>query len=126
MTSLTSSVMKTRGVCGRRSDDCTSNGRSLSVPQQNRETFCSSIVENSLVPLIYFYQDIQAEAPSHLLRLQVEIERRLVMATLQECRVELKREDKALLTAGSERLIKEHRVNTSVNFLQVHADLVLI
>ncbi|XP_056619733.1 nesprin-1-like [Triplophysa dalaica] len=55
------------------------------------------------------WKDIQAEAPSHLLRLQVEIERRLMMATLQECSVELKREDKALPTAGSERLIKEHR-----------------
>lgn len=58
----------------------------------------------------FFYQDIQAEAPSHLLRLRVETERRLVMAILQECRVELKKEDKGLLTAGSERMIKEHRV----------------
>jgi len=55
-------------------------------------------------------QDIQAEAPFHLLRLRVETERRLVMTTLQECRIELKREDKSLLTAGSERTIKEHRV----------------
>uniref|UniRef100_A0A8C1K642 Spectrin repeat containing, nuclear envelope 1a n=1 Tax=Cyprinus carpio TaxID=7962 RepID=A0A8C1K642_CYPCA len=55
------------------------------------------------------WKDIQAEAPSHLLRLRVETERRLVMAMLQECQVELKREDKALLTAGSERMIKEHR-----------------
>ncbi|RXN24277.1 nesprin-1-like protein [Labeo rohita] len=55
------------------------------------------------------WKDIQAEAPSHLLRLRVETERRLVMAILQECRVELKKEDKGLLTAGSERMIKEHR-----------------
>uniref|UniRef100_A0A8C2DGG1 Spectrin repeat containing, nuclear envelope 1a n=1 Tax=Cyprinus carpio TaxID=7962 RepID=A0A8C2DGG1_CYPCA len=55
------------------------------------------------------WKDIQAEAPSHLLRLRVETERHLVMAMLQECQVELKREDKALLTAGSERMIKEHR-----------------
>ncbi|XP_073672409.1 nesprin-1-like [Paramisgurnus dabryanus] len=55
------------------------------------------------------WKDIQAEAPPHLLRLQVETERRLVMATLQECKAELTREDKALLTVGSERLIKEHR-----------------
>uniref|UniRef100_A0A8C1T930 Spectrin repeat containing, nuclear envelope 1a n=1 Tax=Cyprinus carpio TaxID=7962 RepID=A0A8C1T930_CYPCA len=55
------------------------------------------------------WKDIQAEAPSHLLRLRVETERRLMMAMLLECQVELKREDKALLTAGSERMIKEHR-----------------
>lgn len=98
----------------------------FSSPAESWNILFSSIVKNSLVPLIYFFQDIQAEAPSHLLRLQVEIERRLMMATLQECSAELKREDKALLTAGSERLIKEHRVKTSLNFLLVHADLVLI
>uniref|UniRef100_A0A8C2KL13 Spectrin repeat containing, nuclear envelope 1a n=1 Tax=Cyprinus carpio TaxID=7962 RepID=A0A8C2KL13_CYPCA len=53
--------------------------------------------------------DIQAEAPSHLLRLRVETERRLVMTILQECWAELKREDKALLIDGSEKIIKEHR-----------------
>uniref|UniRef100_A0A8C1U557 Spectrin repeat containing, nuclear envelope 1a n=1 Tax=Cyprinus carpio TaxID=7962 RepID=A0A8C1U557_CYPCA len=54
-------------------------------------------------------KDIQAEAPSHLLRLRVETERRLVMTILQECWAELKREDKALLIDGSEKIIKEHR-----------------
>uniref|UniRef100_A0A8C1YUK6 Spectrin repeat containing, nuclear envelope 1a n=1 Tax=Cyprinus carpio TaxID=7962 RepID=A0A8C1YUK6_CYPCA len=55
------------------------------------------------------WKDIQAEAPSHLLRLRVETERRLVMTILQECWAELKREDKALLIDGSEKIIKEHR-----------------
>lgn len=59
---------------------------------------------------VFFFKDIQAEAPSHLLRLRMETERRFVMATLQDCRVELKREEKALPAAGSEKMIKEHRV----------------
>uniref|UniRef100_A0AAR2ILP8 Spectrin repeat containing, nuclear envelope 1b n=1 Tax=Pygocentrus nattereri TaxID=42514 RepID=A0AAR2ILP8_PYGNA len=55
------------------------------------------------------WKDIQAEAPVHLLRLRVEAERRMVMTSLQECRLELQKEEKALSTAGSEKVIKEHR-----------------
>uniref|UniRef100_A0A8B9RI12 Spectrin repeat containing, nuclear envelope 1a n=1 Tax=Astyanax mexicanus TaxID=7994 RepID=A0A8B9RI12_ASTMX len=56
------------------------------------------------------WKDIQAEAPAHLLRLKVEAERRIVLASLQECRIELQKEDKAIATSGSERVIREHRV----------------
>lgn len=44
------------------------------------------------------------------MRLRAEAERRLVMTSLQECRAELQREEKMLATAGSERVIREHRV----------------
>lgn len=55
-------------------------------------------------------QDVHTEAPLHLLRLRVEAEREWLMGHLQECRAELDREEEALPTAGSERLIREHRV----------------
>lgn len=57
-------------------------------------------------------QDVQGEAPSHLLRLKVEVERNRVAVILQDCRAELDREMRALSgTCTSERVIKEHRVS---------------
>lgn len=57
-------------------------------------------------------QDIQAEVPSHLLRLKVEVEQIRVAVIIQDCRGELDREMQALSgTCTSERVIKEHRVS---------------
>lgn len=69
----------------------------------------SYIIQNVLCPMS---QDIQGEAPSHLLRLKVEVERNRVAAILQDCGAELDREMRALSgTCTSERVIKEHRVS---------------
>lgn len=59
-------------------------------------------------------QDVQAEAPYHLLHLKVEVERSRLTSSLQECRGELARQNKALPSAGSERLVKEHRVSVGL------------
>lgn len=57
-------------------------------------------------------QDIQTDAPFHLLNLKVEVERSKLMVLLQECQAEVTRENRHLASMGSERLIKEHRVST--------------
>uniref|UniRef100_A0A8C5AJ13 Calponin-homology (CH) domain-containing protein n=1 Tax=Gadus morhua TaxID=8049 RepID=A0A8C5AJ13_GADMO len=59
------------------------------------------------------WKDVQAEVPSHLVRLKVEVEQRRVALVLQDCRLELSREMEALSgTCTSERVVKEHRVRT--------------
>lgn len=62
-------------------------------------------------------QDIQTDAPFHLLHLKVEVERNKLMMLLQECQAEVTRENRHLASMGSERLIKEHRVSTVVGQL---------
>lgn len=64
--------------------------------------------------VILLPQDIQTDAPFHLLHLKVEGERSKLMALLQECQAELTRENRHLANMGSERLIKEHRVSTTL------------
>ena len=57
-------------------------------------------------------QDIQTDAPFHILHLKVEVERSKLTLLLQECQAEVTRENRHLASMGSERLIKEHRVST--------------
>ena len=59
-------------------------------------------------------QDVQTEAPFHLLHLKVEVESSKMMASLQECQVEVTRENRQLASVGSERLVKEHRVSVAM------------
>lgn len=57
-------------------------------------------------------QDIQGEAPSHLIRLKVDVERNHVADILEDIRAELDREMRSLSdTCTSEQMIKEHRVS---------------
>lgn len=56
-------------------------------------------------------QDVQTDAPFHLIHLKVEVEKSKLTALLQECQAELTRENRHLASTGSERLIKEHRVS---------------
>lgn len=65
-----------------------------------------------IVCVFLLFQDIQTEAPFHLLHLKVEVERSKLMVSLQECQAEVTRENRHLASMGSERLIKEHRVST--------------
>lgn len=55
-------------------------------------------------------QDVQSDAPFHILHLKVEVERSKLTMSLQECQTEVMRENRHLAGMGSERLIKEHRV----------------
>lgn len=56
-------------------------------------------------------QDMQTDAPLHLLHVQVEAERSRLELSMQECKAELTRENRHLVGVGSERLLKEHRVS---------------
>lgn len=58
----------------------------------------------------YGMQDLQAEAPYHLLHLKIEVEKNRFLASVEECRAELDRETKLVPQEGSEKIIKEHRV----------------
>lgn len=64
------------------------------------------------VAVFLISQDIQTDAPFHLLHLKVESERSKLMLSLQECQGEVTRENRHLASMGSERLVKEHRVST--------------
>lgn len=71
--------------------------------------------------LFAIYQDIQTDAPFHLLRLKVEVEKGKLMVLLQDCQAELTRENCHLPSTGSERLIKEHRVSIEWGLHVLHA-----
>lgn len=55
-------------------------------------------------------QDLQGEAPYHLLHLKIAVEKDRFSAAVEECRAELERETKLASQEGSEKIIKEHRV----------------
>lgn len=55
-------------------------------------------------------QDLQGEAPYHLLHLKIAVEKNRFSASVEECRAELDRETKLVSQEGSEKTIKEHRV----------------
>ena len=74
---------------------------------------CFNQLQKLLVIVVFLIsQDIQTDAPFHLLHLKVEVERSKLMVLLQECQAEVTRENRHLAGMGSERLIKEHRVST--------------
>ncbi|KAG2468780.1 SYNE1 protein, partial [Polypterus senegalus] len=55
------------------------------------------------------WKDLQTEAPYHLLHLKIEVEANRLKTSLEDCKLELSRENKLLPTVGSEQLIKEHK-----------------
>lgn len=73
--------------------------------------FHCSMKETASIPLFCIFQDIQTEAPFHLIHLKVEVEKSKLTVLLQECQAEVTRENRHLANMGSERLIKEHRVS---------------
>lgn len=74
--------------------------------------------------LFAIYQDIQTDAPFHLMRLKVEVEKDKLMGLLQDCQAELTRENRHLPSMGSERLVKEHRVNIEWGLNKLYAHLI--
>lgn len=70
------------------------------------------IIRNGIVCLKSSYgtQDLQGEAPYHLLHLKIDVEKNRFLASVEECRTELDRETKLVPQEGSEKIIKEHRV----------------
>uniref|UniRef100_A0A4W3HCF8 Nesprin-1 n=1 Tax=Callorhinchus milii TaxID=7868 RepID=A0A4W3HCF8_CALMI len=55
------------------------------------------------------WKHVQAEAPYYLLRLQIEVARNKLIATMEECKSELDRERKCLNNTSSEQLVRQHR-----------------
>lgn len=64
-------------------------------------------------------QDLQSEAPYHLLRLKIEVEKSKFLATVQECHTELSRQHELMTKESSEKIIKEHKVILSL-YLNSH------
>lgn len=77
--------------------------------------YCALVTLKWNLLCVLFLQDLQAEVPSHLLHLKVDVERKWVAVILQDCRAELDREMQALAgTCTSERVIKEHKVSPNI------------
>ncbi|GCB70374.1 hypothetical protein scyTo_0001262, partial [Scyliorhinus torazame] len=55
------------------------------------------------------WKDLQAEAPYHLLRLQIEAARNKLVEKVEECKLELTQENKLLTSTNSEELIAQHK-----------------
>lgn len=56
-------------------------------------------------------QDLQSEAPYHLLRLKIEVEKSKFLASVEECHAELARQQDLISKENSEKIIREHKVN---------------
>ncbi|KAM9000867.1 nesprin-1 isoform 8-T9 [Sarcophilus harrisii] len=56
------------------------------------------------------WKDLQGEAPYHLLHLKIEVEKNRFLASVEECKSELDRENKLVLQEGSEKIIQEHKI----------------
>lgn len=69
-------------------------------------------------------QDLQSEAPYHLLRLKIEVEKSKFLATVQECHTELTRQHELMTKESSEKIIKEHKVILPL-FLNSRGDFLL-
>ncbi|XP_010018863.1 PREDICTED: nesprin-1-like, partial [Nestor notabilis] len=54
------------------------------------------------------WKDLQTEAPYHLIHLKIEAQKSKFLVTVEECRVELARQNKVLSREGNERMIEEH------------------
>ncbi|GCC32670.1 hypothetical protein chiPu_0011134 [Chiloscyllium punctatum] len=57
------------------------------------------------------WKDLQAEAPYHLLRLQIEAARNKLVEMMEECKLQLEKENKLLTSTNSEELIVQHKCN---------------
>ncbi|XP_060687141.1 nesprin-1-like [Hemiscyllium ocellatum] len=55
------------------------------------------------------WKDLQAEAPYHLLRLQIEAARNKLVEMMEECRLQLEKENELLTSTNSEELIVQHK-----------------
>ncbi|KAG8444139.1 hypothetical protein GDO86_009355 [Hymenochirus boettgeri] len=74
------------------------------LPEQDQQT-----LQETVRKLHKQWKDFQSEAPYHLLHLKIELEKNKILTTIEECKVELARENKMLPVEGSEKIIKEHR-----------------
>ncbi|XP_043917738.1 nesprin-1-like [Protopterus annectens] len=75
------------------------------LPEQEQQS-----LQDTVRKLHKQWKDLQAEAPYHLLRLKIELEKSRLSASVEDCNSELARETRVLITTGSEQLIKEHRI----------------
>lgn len=59
-------------------------------------------------------QDLQSEAPYHLLRLKIEVEKSKFLTLVQECHAELTRQQELVAKESSEKIIREHKVCSKI------------
>uniref|UniRef100_A0ACB8GC14 Uncharacterized protein n=1 Tax=Sphaerodactylus townsendi TaxID=933632 RepID=A0ACB8GC14_9SAUR len=57
------------------------------------------------------WKDLQSEAPYHLLRLKIEVEKSKFFALVQECHGELARQQELVAKESSEKIIREHKLS---------------
>ncbi|KAM6463517.1 nesprin-1-like [Liasis olivaceus] len=75
------------------------------LPEQEQHT-----LQEAVRKLHKQWKDLQSEAPYHLLRLKIEVEKSKFLATLQECHAELARQHELMTKENSEKIIKEHKL----------------
>uniref|UniRef100_A0A8C6VBQ7 Calponin-homology (CH) domain-containing protein n=1 Tax=Naja naja TaxID=35670 RepID=A0A8C6VBQ7_NAJNA len=75
------------------------------LPEQEQHT-----LQEAVRKLHKQWKDLQSEAPYHLLRLKIEVEKSKFLATVQECHTELTRQNELMAKESSEKIIKEHKM----------------
>ncbi|XP_013912844.1 PREDICTED: nesprin-1-like [Thamnophis sirtalis] len=75
------------------------------LPEQEQHT-----LQEAVRKLHKQWKDLQSEAPYHLLRLKIEVEKSKFLAIVQECHTELTRQHELMTKESSEKIIKEHKM----------------
>ncbi|KAL7987672.1 hypothetical protein Chor_006591, partial [Crotalus horridus] len=75
------------------------------LPEQEQHT-----LQEAVRKLHKQWKDLQSEAPYHLLRLKIEVEKSKLLVTVQECHTELNRQHELMTKESSEKIIKEHKM----------------
>uniref|UniRef100_A0A8C5RH19 Spectrin repeat containing nuclear envelope protein 1 n=1 Tax=Laticauda laticaudata TaxID=8630 RepID=A0A8C5RH19_LATLA len=75
------------------------------LPEQEQHT-----LQEAVRKLHKQWKDLQSEAPYHLLRLKIEVEKSKFLATVQECHTELTRQNELMTKESSEKIIREHKM----------------
>ncbi|KAH0622390.1 hypothetical protein JD844_024656, partial [Phrynosoma platyrhinos] len=75
------------------------------LPEQEQHT-----LQEAVRKLHKQWKDLQSEAPYHLLRLKIEVEKNKFLESVQECHTELARQQDLMSKESSEKIIREHKL----------------
>ncbi|XP_078239370.1 nesprin-1 isoform X9 [Pogona vitticeps] len=75
------------------------------LPEQKQHT-----LQEAVRKLHKQWKDLQSEAPYHLLRLKIEVEKSKFLASMEECHAELARQQDLMSKESSEKIIREHKL----------------
>uniref|UniRef100_A0A8D2LVZ1 Spectrin repeat containing nuclear envelope protein 1 n=1 Tax=Varanus komodoensis TaxID=61221 RepID=A0A8D2LVZ1_VARKO len=75
------------------------------LPEQEQHT-----LQEAVRKLHKQWKDLQSEAPYHLIHLKIEVEKSKFLASMQECRAELARQEALVSKESSEKIIREHKL----------------